>query len=146
MLGDGADVVDIVASSRQESFPSVAVLGGGEDDDVAKCLITLAARHEALRVAVDDGSRGHADVFGEFLGKQLGLTVSGAPFARFADGTCFTSDEVFDIVEALHHASFQRKNKRTILMSRKSLVHILSGNLVSALDSLKSFSREDVLL
>jgi hypothetical protein len=95
---------------RRKSFLPSPCWGGGEDDDVAKCLITLASRLETLRVAVGDGSRGYPDVFGEILGWQLGLTAARAPFARLIDGNWFASDELFDIVEVLHHASFQRVN------------------------------------
>jgi hypothetical protein len=57
MLGDGEDVVDVIASPPPEKFPPVAELRGGEDDDVATCLTIVAARHEALCVADADGSR-----------------------------------------------------------------------------------------
>jgi hypothetical protein len=71
MLGDGVDVVDlIIASPPPDGFPPVAVLGGGEDDDLAKCpwqlAVTLAARHAAPSVAAVDGSRGYHDIFERF--------------------------------------------------------------------------------
>jgi hypothetical protein len=79
------DVVDLTASSPSpERFPPVAVLGGREDDHVAKCIITMVARHEALCVAAADASRGYPEVFGETLSKHHRLTAAGAPIARFA--------------------------------------------------------------
>jgi hypothetical protein len=146
MLGDGDNFVALIASPPPESFPPcVAVLEGGEDDDVAKCPITLATPHEALHVAVAHRSRGYPDIFGEILGKQLGPLRPGLRLLLFANGTWFASDELFDLVKVVHHASFQRVNSRIVLLFRKSLVYILSGNPILALDSTKSFSREDVL-
>jgi hypothetical protein len=68
---------------------------------VATCLKTLATRHEAVYNAIIDGSQGYRDVFRSILEKQKGLTSTGAPFTWFADGTCFASDEAFDLVEVI---------------------------------------------
>jgi hypothetical protein len=65
---------------------------------------------------------------------------AGAPFARFAYGTWFASDKVFNLVEIVHHASLQCVNKKTSLMSHKSLVRLLYGNPILALDSLNEKS------
>jgi hypothetical protein len=79
----------VSASQLPEFFPPTNVLEGGEDDSVATCLVTVAARHEALYVADVHGSRGDPDVFG-----KLGLISAGASFARIADGPWFASDHV----------------------------------------------------